>query len=236
MDQDKAATIYHSNPKKVVPVPTLKFEEFWTRFDTVKELMETNEWKTIYSNYYDFSEVEADVKINEPEEDVEAYDAQRQTQEIIKCMNSFSYFCIRYAKINHPMFGLINLIPYTYQKRVIDCYGNHRFNILSKFRQGGLTTISVMWALWRCLFKTSQRIMVVSKTDREAIAAGEVAKTAMERLPSWLKPETDKCNEHEKQFKPQVSQKVLVSDTKFLQNGVIEEPCGRSSKGSSREE
>jgi hypothetical protein len=199
--KDESKILYRSRPKKEIAVPREKFEEFWKRFDTVAEIIETDEWKEIYSNYYDFSELEKTVVISETMEEIEAYDANRQTQEIIKCANDFSYFCIKYGKINHPIAGLINLIPYTYQKRVIDCYGKHRFNILSKFRQGGLTTISVMWALWRCLFKTGQRIMVVSKTDREAIAAGEVAKTAMERLPSWLKPDTDKCNEHEKQFK-----------------------------------
>lgn len=199
--ETEPTVIYRSNPKKDIPVPKLKFEEFWTQFDTIAELMESDEWKEIYSNYYDFSDVELDIQINETEEEIENYGHQRQIEEIIKCTNSFYYFCAKYAKINHPMFGLINFVPYTYQKRVIDCYGKRRFNILSKFRQGGLTTVSVMWGLWRCLFKTGQRIMVVSKTDREAIAAGEVAKTAIDKLPSWLKPETDKLNEHEKQFK-----------------------------------
>lgn len=193
--------IYPSNPRKEIPVPELKFEQFWANFNTVADVMKTKEWEEIYSNYYEFGELEQAIKINEDIDEMEAYSPQRQEEEIIKCTQSFDYFCVKYAKINHPIYGLINLLPYIYQKRVINCYGKHRFNILSKFRQGGLTTVSVMWALWRCLFKTGQRIMVVSKTDREAIAAGEVAKTAVERLPSWLKPETDKFNEHEKQFK-----------------------------------
>lgn len=199
----KVTKIHKSRDKKDIPVPKLPFEKFYKQqcFDTIQEMTESKEWKDIYSNYYDFGDLEKGLLIHETPEEIEEYDAHRQMQEIIKCTNSFSYFCLKYAKINHPIFGLINFIPYTYQKRVIDCYGKERFNILSKFRQGGLTTVSVVWALWRCLFKTGQRIMVVSKTDREAIAAGEVAKTAMEYLPSWLKPETDKCNEHEKQFK-----------------------------------
>jgi len=208
MDSEEKTLIYHSRSKKEIPVPEMPFEKFYKqeqdgvfKFQTISEVMETEEWKEIYSNYYDFGDLEQEIQIGESEEDIENYDSNRQTQEIIKCANSFAYFCIRYARINHPIFGLIPFFPYTYQKRVIDCYGKHRFNILSKFRQGGLTTVSVLWALWRCLFKTGQRIMVVSKTDREAIAAGEVAKTSMEHLPSWLKPETDKCNEHEKQFK-----------------------------------
>lgn len=202
-----SSIIYRSRAKKEIPVPEMPFELFYTqevagkqKYKTIADVLETTEWKTIYSNYYDFEDSEHQIIVKESKEDIEKYSPQRQTQEMIRCANSFAYFCTKYAKINHPIFGLINFIPYTYQKRVINCYGKHRFNILSKFRQGGLTTVSVLWALWRCLFKTSQRIMVVSKTDREAIAAGEVAKTALEHLPFWLKPETDKFNEHEKQF------------------------------------
>jgi hypothetical protein len=199
--EEKSTTIYHSRPKKEIPIPKIAFEKFFMQFDTVAEVMETDEWREIYSNYYDFDELQQTINIQETVEDMETYNAARQREELIKCTNSFVYFCIKYVKIAHPMMGIIRFCPYTYQKRVIECYGKHRFNILSKFRQGGLTTISVIWGLWRCLFKTGQRIMVVSKTDREAIAAGEVAKTVMEYLPSWLRPETDKFNEHEKQFK-----------------------------------
>jgi len=203
IDQEKneKTTITKSRTKKEIPVPEKPFEKFYREFDTIREMMKSWEWKEIYSNYYDFGDLEQEIIINESMDEIESYDAHRQTQELIKCANSFTYFCIKYVKINHPILGPINFLPYTYQKRVISCYGKNRFNILSKFRQGGLTTVSVLWGLWRCMFKTGQRIMVVSKTDREAIAAGEIVKNAMQYLPSWLQPETDKCNEHEKQFK-----------------------------------
>lgn len=208
IEENPATEIFKSKPKKNIPVPELPFEKFCSqeedgefKYKNIDEIMETKEWKEIYSNYYSFEDEERSIELNVSLEELESYDTHRQMQEIIKCTNSFSYFCIKYARINHPIFGPINFIPYQYQKRVVDCYSKKRFNILSKFRQGGLTTVSVIWALWRCLFKTGQRIMVVSKTDREAIAAGSVAKTVVDWLPSWLKPETDKFNEHEKEFK-----------------------------------
>ncbi len=195
-------SIYHSRPKKEVPVPKEPFEKFCTKYKNLRQVMKTKEWKEIYSNYYNFSGYELDVSYTQESlEEIENYDLATQEEEIIKCAKSFEYFCVKYAKIIHPILGVINFTPYTYQKRVIECYGKHRFNILSKFRQGGLTTISVIWGVWRCLFKTGQRIMVVSKTDREAISAGAVAKTVLDYLPSWLKPKMDKDNEHEKQFK-----------------------------------
>jgi phage FluMu gp28-like protein len=42
--------------------------------------------------------------------------------------------------------------------------------------------------------------MVVSKTDREAIAAGEIVKRAIEELPSWMQPQMSKNNDHQKIF------------------------------------
>ena len=189
------------NKYKNIPVPKKPFEEWIKKFDTFEECMSDPEWKLIYSKYYVFEEDEKKINPNETTEDQENYTHAQQIQEIIKCTNSFTYFCIKYAKISHPIHGIIKFIPYDYQRRVIGNYEKERFNILSKFRQGGLTAISVAWSVWRCLFRTGQKIMVVSKSDREAISAGDVSKTILENLPKWLKPEMDKNNEHEKQFK-----------------------------------
>jgi hypothetical protein len=91
------------------------------------------------------------------------------------------------VKIAHPKRGLLPFILYKYQKRVVKEYEKHRFNILSKFRQGGLTTVTVLWCMWRCMFKLDETIMVLSKSDREAIAAGEIVKRALIELPTWMK-------------------------------------------------
>jgi hypothetical protein len=140
-------------------------------------------------------------------------------QEFIKCAKSFQYFCHKYVKIAHPKHGLIPFILFKYQQRVINDYDDHRFNIMSKFRQGGLTTVSVIWALWKCMFDTDVRIMLVSKTDREAIYAGDMARTAMDYMPQWLKPKMSKANEHEKHF----------SDTNsFLWSYTVEAARGKS--------
>ena len=118
-----------------------------------------------------------------------------------KCAKDFSYFCHKYIKIGHPKRGLVPSRLYNYQRRVIGEYGEHQYNIISKFRQGGLTTVSVIWGMWRCMFHLDEVIMVLSKTDREAIAAGEIAARALEHLPAWLVPDFGKHNEHSRHFK-----------------------------------
>jgi hypothetical protein len=133
-------------------------------------------------------------------DEIEKYSYDQQQKEIAKCAYSFYYFCTKYVKIAHPKRGLLPFILYKYQKRVIKEYEKHRFTILSKFRQGGLTTLTTIWCLWRCLFKLDETIMIVSKSDREAIAAGEIVKRALEELPNWMKPDMSKNNDHQKLF------------------------------------
>lgn len=151
--------------------------------------------------YYEFDKYELDIDPNEPYEDAENYDAARRQKEIIKCCNSFFYFCHKYVKILHPMRGLIPFVLFKYQRKVIRDYENNRFNIISKFRQGGLTTVSILWGMWRCMFQLDQQIMLLSKTDRDATDIGQMIDRACENLPSWLQPKKDgKWNDHLKQF------------------------------------
>lgn len=150
--------------------------------------------------YFTFSKYELEIDPMEPFEDIEQYDPVRQQKEIVKCALSFPYFCHKYVKIAHPKRGLLPFILYNYQRRCVEEYEAHRFNILSKFRQGGLTTVTVLWCMWRCMFKLDETIMVLSKSDREAIAAGEIVKRGLIELPNWLRPEMDKNNDHQKLF------------------------------------
>jgi phage FluMu gp28-like protein len=161
--------------------------------------------KEFYSNEYDknyftFSRYELEIDPMEKFEEVEAYDSLKQQKEMMKCALSFPYFCHKYVKIAHPKRGLLPFVLYNYQRRCVQEYENHRFNILSKFRQGGLTTVTVLWCMWRCMFKLDETIMVLSKSDREAIAAGEIVKRGLLELPSWMRPDMDKNNDHQKLF------------------------------------
>lgn len=179
------------------PTPEIPFEQFYQKFETVAEIVKTKEWKECYSNFYNFNSYELGIKCYESMENLSP---DRQEEEYLKCVNSFQYFCHRYVKIIHPSFGLIPFILYKYQQRVVRDYMANRFAILRKFRQAGLTTISVLKGWWECQFQTDRQILVMSKTDREAKAAGEVINIAVKELPSWLAPKMSKSNEHERHF------------------------------------
>jgi hypothetical protein len=152
------------------------------------------------SKYYSFTKLEMTIDPDESVYDIEDYPLERQILEFKRCHSSFSYFCQKFVKIGHPIRGLLPFILFDYQKRVIKEYEQHRFNIISKFRQGGLSTVTVLWGLWRGMFRNDETIMLLSKTDREAIVAGEIAKRAMDNFPKWFKPNMADDNKHEKHF------------------------------------
>ena len=135
---------------------------------------------TYDSEYYKFDKFELEIDPMETIEDIENYSVEKQELEMYKCALSFPYFSHKYVKITHPIHGLLPFVLYNYQRRVIEEYADYRFNIISKFRQGGLTTVTVNWCLWRSLFKLDETMMVLSKSDREAIAAGEIAKRVIQ--------------------------------------------------------
>ena len=152
-------------------------------------------------DYYTLDKYELEIDPDEPMDNYETYDLVRRKKEIIKCYNSFPYFCHKYVKILHPMDGLIPFVLYNYQRKVIHEYENHRFNIISKFRQGGLTTVTLLWGLWRCMFQLDQQIMVLGRTDRDATDIGMMVDRSFENFPEWLKPKKDgKWNDHLKMF------------------------------------
>jgi hypothetical protein len=168
--------------------------------------MSSANYKEIYKKRYDFEfyyfdEFQLEIPPDEKVEDMNGYTLERQQEEVAKCMSSFPYFCHKYIKILHPTKGLIPFLLFKYQERSIQFYEDHRFNIISKFRQGGLTTVTLLYGLWKCLFQLDQQIMALSKTDREATNIGLIIDRAVDHMPDWLKPKKDgKWNDHLKQF------------------------------------
>ncbi len=123
-----------------------------------------------------------------------------QFDELLKCRKSFRYFSENYLQITHPKQGLVPFKLYKFQERVIKEFDEYQFCIVKKFRQAGLTTVTCMWMLWKSLFFNDQRILIASKTDREARAVGKLVAQAKNQLPDWLKPEMGNDNDHEKEF------------------------------------
>ena len=66
-------------------------------------------------------------------------------KEIVKCGKDADYFINNYAKISHPIEGLITFNTYDFQSDLINSFNENRFNIILKARQLGISTITAAY-------------------------------------------------------------------------------------------
>lgn len=109
-------------------------------------------------------------------------------QEFINCQKDFSYFLKTYVKVKHPAQGLIPLDPHKCQKELVELYDTKKHVIVIKIRNAGILTLSVLYALHKCMFFPNHFCFVASKTDREAIHTGKIVDATINYFPDWFKP------------------------------------------------
>lgn len=115
-------------------------------------------------------------------------------EELKKCREDPIYFITRYVKIDHPVKGRIPFELFRFQQRIVNEVHNHRFNIVRKFRQAGVTTIMAAYSLHMIIFERHRNILCVSIGDREAKAFLNRVVKMYDELPVWLKPKVTERN------------------------------------------
>ena len=73
-------------------------------------------------------------------------------KEVVKCGKDPSYFLKTYARISHPMHGLILFDTYDFQDSLLEDFNDYRFNVILKARQLGISTITAGYIVWMMLF------------------------------------------------------------------------------------
>jgi len=111
---------------------------------------------------------------------------QQQVKEIIKCGKDPNYFFETYVKIQHPMRGMIPFQMYDFQKECIDDFNDHRFNIILKSRQQGLSTLAAAYSVWLAIFKKEQSILIIATKLKIAQNFIVKVKSMLRSLPKWL--------------------------------------------------
>ena len=109
------------------------------------------------------------------------------TKEIIKCGKDPVYFINTYAKISHPMEGLIPFKLYDYQDDLVKKFNSHRFTVILKSRQLGISTISAAYVVWMMLFFRDKNILVMATKFGTAANLVKKVKHIMKNLPGWLR-------------------------------------------------
>lgn len=109
-----------------------------------------------------------------------------QAKEFAKCKNDCMYFIEHYMKVVHVDKGLINFIPYSYQRRIIESAINNRYTIAKLPRQSGKTTCVAGFLLWSILFNKHYNVAILANKETQAGEILQRIKLSYEDLPWWL--------------------------------------------------
>tara|TARA_R110000851_G_scaffold78789_4_gene173758 strand:+ start:98 stop:1678 length:1581 start_codon:yes stop_codon:yes gene_type:complete len=107
--------------------------------------------------------------------------------EIVRSGKDPVYFSNTYAKISHPMHGLIPFKMYEFQEEALRDFKKHRFNIILKARQLGISTTVAAYVCWLMLFHRDKSILVVATKLGTAANLVKKAKAIYKNLPAWLR-------------------------------------------------
>ena len=110
----------------------------------------------------------------------------RQVKEIIKCGKDPVYFFNKHLKIQHPVQGLIPFNTYPFQDDCVQDFIDHRFNIILKSRQLGLSTLTAAYATWMALFQKDKNILIIATKLSVAQNFIKKVKVMIRSVPKWL--------------------------------------------------
>ena len=106
--------------------------------------------------------------------------------EILKCGKDPVYFIDNYARISHPIEGLIPFKTYPYQADLLQDFNDYRFNVILKARQLGISTIAAAYIVWLMLFHRDKNILVMATKFKTASNLVKKVKAIMKNLPDWI--------------------------------------------------
>jgi len=108
-------------------------------------------------------------------------------REIVKSGKDPAYFINNYCRISHPLEGLIPFKTFPYQDDMLVNFNDHRFNIILKARQLGLSTIVAAYVVWLLLFHRDKNVLVMATKFATATNLVKKVKNIMKNLPDWIR-------------------------------------------------
>ena len=108
-------------------------------------------------------------------------------KEIVKCGKDSSYFINNYARISHPLKGLIPFKTYPFQDDLLVDFNDYRFNVILKARQLGISTITAAYIVWLLLFYRDKNVLVIATKFQTAANLVKKVKNIMQNVPPWLR-------------------------------------------------
>ena len=132
--------------------------------------------------------------------------AQKSLKEIVKeeykkCAIDPVHFMKKYCIIQHPTKGKMYFNLYDFQQDTLNSLKDHRYNIILKSRQLGISTLTAGYSLWCMLFRSDYNVLVIA--TKQDVAKNLVTKVRVmhDNLPSWLRGKTLEDNKLSLRFK-----------------------------------
>ena len=104
-----------------------------------------------------------------------------------RCMEDPTYFMREYVKIQHPNRGTIPFDLYPFQESTLKEFDLHRYILILKSRQLGVTTLIAAYALWLSIFNSDKNILIISIKQEVSKEIVTKVRFANDHLPSWLR-------------------------------------------------
>lgn len=111
---------------------------------------------------------------------------QQIQEEILKCGKNPVYFINTYCKISHPQRGPIPFRMYPFQEDVVKDFQDHRFSVILKARQLGLSTVVAGYIAWLMLFYRDKNVLVLATKLASASNLVKKVKYIIKSVPDWL--------------------------------------------------
>lgn len=97
------------------------------------------------------------------------------------------YFCHKYWHIKHPEHGRISFDLYDAQEETFKLWLSSRYSLMLKARQLGFSTLVATFAFWNAFFYEDRPIVMLSRTERDAVKLLAKSKYGYRFLPEWMK-------------------------------------------------
>lgn len=109
------------------------------------------------------------------------------TEDPEELLAAFEYFCAEYVYIKHPAKGRIKFMLFDSQRESVDLWIRNRYSLMLKARQLGFSTLVSVYSFWLTFFYEDRVIIMLSRTERDAIKLLAKAKYTYRFLPEWMK-------------------------------------------------
>ena len=102
-------------------------------------------------------------------------------------LEAFTHFCANYWFIKHPERGRILFEMREAQQETVRAWLENRYSVVLKARQIGFSTLAAAYAFWLVFFRPDRFVIMLSRTEREAMKLLQKSKYGYRWLPGWMR-------------------------------------------------